>query len=224
MKAIMNVIILSLLVCGSAFSQTKSYSWDEIKNRTVCSSGTQEDVQKEIKCISKQLGKHTKNFKKRWWKYHTRIGKDAKKNILSNMDYFYVPRYKIVDTISNSMEMQLSKNCVDFIFFVSGSNYLGCYNSCNCEWSRVNKKKCSPTDKTNYNVAISRCAQADVAFAIDFFWKGRPVFSLENYVGERFVWFSSDGIKPIKFDSNDIRSKIIHYDMESSYKQQFYEK
>lgn len=183
-----------------------------------------ETLQSENKRLSKQLYRHIRNFKKKWWKYHILIGKDTKRKILKDIDCFYVPRYKIVDTISNSMQLQLSKNCVDFIFFVSGSNYLGCYNSCNCEWSRVNKRKCSPTDKTNYNVAISRCAQADVAFAIDYFWKGRPVFSLENYVGERFVWFSSDGIKPIKFDSNDIGSKIIHYDMESSYKQQFYEK
>jgi len=223
MKAIMNIIILSLLVCGNVFSQTKSYSWDEIKDCTVCSSGTPEDVQKERHRISKHLKCHAKKFKKRWWKYHILIGKDTKKMVLRNIDYFYVPKYTIAEHLPNMMSLKLSDDCIGYMIFVSDSCYLGCYNPCNCEAMSINKNKCSSTDKLNYVVNIHRYSKADITFAIDFFGKGRPVFSLDNY-NEKDVWFSSDGRKPIKFDMYDILRKIVNYDTESNYKKQFYNK
>lgn len=222
MKAIMNIIILSLFVCGSVFSQTKSYSWDEIKELTICSSGTSEDVQKEKHQIAKHLKCHVNKFKKRWWKYHVLIGKDTKKNILRNIDYFYVPKYAIIEVLPDMMALKLSKDCIGYVIFVSDSYYLGCYNPCNCESMRTKKNKCSSTDKLNYIVATNRYTKADVSFAIDFFGKGRPVFSLENYADEEDVWLSSDGRKPIKFVVYDILRKIINYDTESDYKSKFY--
>lgn len=215
--------IFYILVCENVFSQTKIYSWEEIKNCTISYDRMKETIHSEKKRLSKQLYCHIRMFKKQWWKYHILINKDAKRKILKNLDCFYVPRYKIVEKIGNSIVLQLSNECVGFIIFVSDSNYLGCYNPCNCEKMRVNKNKCSPIDKLNYIVAVNRYSKADIAFAIDFFGKGRLVFSLENYEDENNIWFSSDGIKPIKFDSDVIIRKIISYDNESVYKSKFYE-
>ncbi len=215
--------IFYILVSENVFSQTKIYSWNEIKDCTITYDRVMENSQSEKERVSKQLHRHISKFKKHWRKYHILLSKEIKRNMLKKIDCFYVPQYKIIEMIGNSIVLQLSNDCVGFIIFVSDSNYLGCYNPCNCEKMKVNKNKCSSTDKLNYIIAENRYSKADIAFAIDYFGKGRLVFSLENYDDKKNMWFSSDGIKPIKFDSDVIIGKIISDDNESIYKSKFYE-
>ncbi len=82
-----------ILVCENVFSQTKIYSWNEIKDCTITYDRVIENSQSEKERLSKQLHRHISKFKKHWRKYHILISKEIKRNMLKTIDCLAIQLY-----------------------------------------------------------------------------------------------------------------------------------
>ena len=229
MKNKIIIIIVILLHCCANISaqQCGNFEWKDIESKRIYG----DNVSKHKKTIVRHLQKHTKKFKHEWEKFDYRLGKNTLNRIIENMELFYIPNYKIVDTIENEVKIKLSKHCISNIIFVYNGYCVGNFFNGRCKTMTPIKHQNTYWHKFNYGVNIFHYSRniVDMDFLLDFLVKGYDVFSLENVsdgdTKSIDLWFSTNQyVQLIKFDRVEIWNKIEKYDKESNFKSQFYKK